>query len=287
MTNNKSRVLIVDDEKSNITVLWETLKTDYVVQVAKNGNQAIELATTFVPDLILLDIIMPDIDGYAVCKELKSKIETQQIPIIFITSKTDDEEEAEGLRLGAVDYIAKPFKSAIVRARVRTHLEMKAYQDQLENRVAERTRELEIKSKDLEETNIALNVLLNKKEGAQQAFQEKVLRDVQDLILPYLAKMKHDQRETSRDTYIDVIESNLNNFVESFAVKINSSFFNLTPMEIQIANLIREGRATKDIANLTKLAAKTVEWHRYNIRMKLGVKNQKVNLRTHLKSMQK
>lgn len=115
-------ILVVDDERFNLNVLSDLLRPEYTVVLAKNGRQALERAISQQPDLILLDIMMPEVNGYDVIRQLKNNNETKDIPIIFITALNDVEEEEKGLELGAVDYIAKPFHPAIVRARVKTHL---------------------------------------------------------------------------------------------------------------------------------------------------------------------
>ncbi|GHV42515.1 hypothetical protein FACS189490_11660 [Clostridia bacterium] len=126
MTNEreKRRILIVDDEVSNIAVLSEILRGEYAVSAVKNGQAAVKTALNDRPDLILLDILMPDIDGYEVIKELKSIETTSHIPVIFITGLSSVADEEKGLRLGAVDYITKPFNNLIVRARVGTHIKI-------------------------------------------------------------------------------------------------------------------------------------------------------------------
>ncbi len=131
-SNSKPIVLIVDDDPINIKVLNTMLKADYEIIVALNGVQAFErINNDLIPDLILLDITMPDMDGYEVCINLKSSMETNDIPVIFITAMSDEEDEKKGLELGAADYITKPFHSAIVMARINNHLKLKHYQDQL------------------------------------------------------------------------------------------------------------------------------------------------------------
>ncbi len=129
----RPRILIVDDERININMLNALLKTDYKIMVATNGEQAIKAASTGLPDLILLDILMPGIDGYEVCRRLKSNATTHNIPIIFITAMGDSENETMGFALGAVDYISKPFNSAVVKARVGVHLRLKRQNDLLES----------------------------------------------------------------------------------------------------------------------------------------------------------
>ena len=127
-------VLIVDDAKENINILAELLRPDYKIRAAINGEKALEIAfSENPPDLILLDVIMPGIDGYEVCKRLKANSQTKRIPIIFVTGKVNEEEEILGFNMGAVDYIKKPFNAVIVKARVSMHVELKQYRDYLEN----------------------------------------------------------------------------------------------------------------------------------------------------------
>ncbi len=132
MDPTRNRILIVDDEKVNISILVELLKEEYDTLVAKNGEQAIKRACSeHRPDLILLDVVMPDMDGYQVCRTLKKKPETLDIPIVFITAKDGETDEAEGLNCGAIDYITKPFSGPIIKARIRNHLELKRRGDLL------------------------------------------------------------------------------------------------------------------------------------------------------------
>lgn len=130
---NMQKILIVDDTSANIMALGQELKADYKVFIATTGEAALEKALSNPPDLILLDIMMPGMDGYEVCMNLKARHETRNIPVIFITAKTAEEEETRGLEVGAVDYITKPFRLPIVRARVKTHLELKRKSDILES----------------------------------------------------------------------------------------------------------------------------------------------------------
>ncbi len=128
----KPTVLVVDDKPLNIQVLAEALKEDYRVKIATSGEKALEIvAQDEQPDLIILDVMMPEMDGYEVCKRLKSDDSTRDIPVIFVTAKDDAADEEHGLELGAIDYISKPFNIAIVKARVKTHLSLKLKTDLL------------------------------------------------------------------------------------------------------------------------------------------------------------
>lgn len=125
-------VLVVDDDFINKEILAHGLKNDYNVITAGSGTEALKVAEEAKPDTILLDIIMPDMDGYQVCRQLKSSRRTQKIPIIFSTSKCSDEDEVLGLTMGASDYITKPFNMALVKARVRNQVLLKQKTDLLE-----------------------------------------------------------------------------------------------------------------------------------------------------------
>ena len=117
-------VLVVDDNKINIDILVDALHSDYEISVAMNGKSALQIVNTDLPDLILLDIMMPGMDGYEVCRRLKSEPKTSKIPIIFITSMSEVQNKTRGFDLGAVDYVTKPFEAAEVKARVKTHLSL-------------------------------------------------------------------------------------------------------------------------------------------------------------------
>ncbi|QTA78918.1 Two component system response regulator/histidine kinase [Desulfonema limicola] len=144
----KQYVLIVDDDPGNISLLTKLLEmSGYGTYSALNGKQAIKAASDKMPDLILLDVMMPGPDGYETCAELKANPKTKNIPIIFISGTGN---ERKGLQLGAVDYIRKPFSTAIIKARVQNHLELKQYRDYLENLVKARTLELEQANENLQ-----------------------------------------------------------------------------------------------------------------------------------------
>ncbi|MDP2893869.1 MAG: diguanylate cyclase [Sulfurimonas sp.] len=126
-------VLIVDDMAANIAILSDLLQSSYKIKIAKSGQRALEIAKSKEkPDLILLDIEMPQMSGYDVCKILKSSSETRNIPIIFVTAKNDTMDEEYGLNLGAIDYIKKPFHPAIIKIRVKNHMDLKLKSDKLE-----------------------------------------------------------------------------------------------------------------------------------------------------------
>lgn len=142
--DSKKTVLLVDDAPANIQVVHSILKDIYKIRIATNGPKALELAKVAPPpDLVLLDVMMPEMNGYEVCTRLKSDPETREIPVIFLTGQTEVEDETRGFDVGAVDYIHKPFSPAVVKARVQTHLVLRGIREQLAQQLLTIQKELE------------------------------------------------------------------------------------------------------------------------------------------------
>lgn len=155
----------------------------------------------------------------------------------------------------------------------------------VEEALRERELELELQTQKLEETNTALRVLLKAREEDKQKLEEKVLANVKELIIPYLKDLKNAGLDGRQKAYLEIVESNLNDIISPFLHQLSSKYLNLTPREIQVATLVKEGKATKEIAEMLHLSMNAVDFHRKNIRKKLGLKNKKANLRTHLLSL--
>ena len=153
-----------------------------------------------------------------------------------------------------------------------------------EKKLVKREKELNEKSRNLEEINTALKVLLERRENDKNEFGDNVVSNVKELISPYLERLKKGHLNPSQMNLLDILELNINNIVSPFVGKLSSKFINLTPMEIKVANLIKEAKTNKEIAELLLISLNTVLFHRYNIRSKLGIKNKKINLRTQLLS---
>lgn len=192
----------------------------------------------------------------------------------------------------------------------RTEKELEKYRDHLEELVTERTRELahanvklelevddrkraqkallkrekelQAQSQHLEEVNIALRVLLKQRDEDKQELGEAVLRNVQELVFPYLQSIINGRLSTQQRTLALIIETNLNNIITPFVDKLASGLAHLTPVEIRVASLVKEGKTNKEIAEILLVSKNTVLFHRHNIRTKLGLKNKKINLRSHL-----
>lgn len=142
--DQKKTLLLVDDTPSNIQIANSILKDIYKIRIATNGEKALELAKVApAPDLILLDVMMPGMDGYEVCTRLKAEAATRDIPVIFLTGQTEIENETRGFEAGAVDYIHKPFSPAVMKARVQTHLVLRGIREQLAAQLLAIQKELE------------------------------------------------------------------------------------------------------------------------------------------------
>ncbi|UAA37828.1 response regulator [Paraneptunicella aestuarii] len=141
-TEKQWRILVVDDEPNNLQLLRQLLKNQYHISLATSGHQALEVAEKVKPDLILLDIMMPGIDGYETCTQFKSNPETAAIPVIFVSAKSEVLDERRGFDVGAVDYITKPVSGPIVHARIATHLALYDQQRTFETLLLQRTKEL-------------------------------------------------------------------------------------------------------------------------------------------------
>jgi PAS domain S-box-containing protein len=156
---------------------------------------------------------------------------------------------------------------------------------QVEQQLRQREAELEIQASELEEVNTALRVLLKRREEDKTEVEEKTLSNVKELVLPYLERLRKSGLDAKQTAYANILESNLNDIISPFIHKLSSKYIGLTPTEIQIANLVKEGKTTKEIAEILNSSIRTVEFHRKNIRKKIGIVNRKANLRSHLLSM--
>ncbi len=156
---------------------------------------------------------------------------------------------------------------------------------QAEQALKKREKELEAKTRDLEEVNAALRVLLKKRDEDKTELEEKVLSNVTQVIGPYVEKLKKTELDERQKDYLSVLESNLGDIISPFSRAVSSRYLNLTPAELQVANLVKQGKTTKEIAELLNLSRETIGFHRRNIREKIGIKSKKVNLRTQLLSI--
>jgi PAS domain S-box-containing protein len=159
-------------------------------------------------------------------------------------------------------------------------------QKQTDQALREREKELEIKTSSLKEVNAALRVLLKRRDEDKEELEKKLLFNVKDLVVPFLERLKKSQLDPKQLSYIDILESNLNDIISPFSRTLSTKYLSLTPTEIQVANILKEGKTTKEIGELMALSPRTIETHRKNMRKKLGIEKKKGNLRSHLLTFQ-
>ena len=147
-----------------------------------------------------------------------------------------------------------------------------------------REKELQIKTRNLGEVNTALRVLLKKRDEDKTELEEKVLLNTKELVFPYVKKLKSSRLDSTQNLYLNIIESHLNDIISPFASKLSSKYFSLTPREIRIASLVKQGRTNKEVAEVLGSSHRTIAFHRENIRKKLGLNNKKINLEAFLLS---
>jgi len=297
--NRTGRIMVVDDEAVIVLRLQQRLTSMGfdVTGVAYSGEEAVETARDLRPDLILMDIMIPGkLDGIAAAKIVKAELD---IPVVFLTAHSEDKIIERAKQAEPYGYILKPFQDREIKATVEialykkdmeqrlkeSKIQLRKAHDKLEYRVKERTKELEVKTKSLEEITIAMEVLLKKRKKDKADVENNVLINVKGLIEPYIQKMKTTELNHRQETILSIIESNLNEIISPFTRKMTLKYLNLTPQEIKIANLIKHGNSSKKIADLLNISPRTVETHRKNIRSKIGLDGKKANLRSHLLSL--
>jgi len=290
------KLLVVEDEAVIGLQLEETLNSMgfEVVGRAGSGKEAVAMAKKLTPDLILMDIVMPGgMNGIQAAR----KIQTQAgIPVVFITGHSDEKWLKQAKTLEPFGYILKPFHDHQVKATVEIALQridlekklkesegaVRTERDRLEELIQERTEELKIRTSNLEDTNSALKAILRKREEDRNELEEKVLLNVKRMVQPYLEKLKNTKLDSTQETFLDIVDMSLKEIISPFSHTLSTKYVNLTPKEVQIANLIKQGRSTKEIAEIFDLSKRTIDAHRNHIRRKLGLKKRGGNLRTHL-----
>jgi len=300
-----TNILVVDDEASIRTLLSRILEKDghqcTAVSDVKEARTSMK-ETHF--DLLLCDIKMPGESGIDLIRSVKSKY--PDTAVVMVTVIDDQETAKTVLKMGIYGYIIKPFDEnqiliSVANALRRRELEQRErhYREDLERAVFERTEELtrsneQLKTKkaelhrqteELNELNSALSVLLKKREQDKDALEEKVMCNIKRVAVPYIEKLKQSRLTDEQITCLNILESNLNDIVSSFAKELSSKYLALSPTEIQVAVLIKEGKQTKEIADILNLSSHTIVSHRYKIRSKLGLKNKRVNLRAYLRTI--
>ena len=300
------RILIVDDEVI-ITSQLEALLTSVgysVVGVAFSSEEAVPMARETKPDLILMDIFMEEMSsGINAAQKIKDEL---NIPVIFISGYSEEELVSKAKQVEPLGYLLKPFQANQVTTSIEVALhkfkidrEFKEAHDSLEKQflerneelisayetIKERQQELEIRTLELEETNGVLKILIERREADKRELEEKVLANVKTLVDPYLRKLRENDLSPTQNIYLQILESNLADITAPFLRNLAMKYTGLTPKEVQVAVHVKDGKSTKQIAQIIDTTVRAVEFHRHSLRDKLNLRNKKANLRTFLMSL--
>ncbi len=278
-TMKSSDILIVDDNPDMIRLLGQLLTdSGHQVRAAKDSYRALEVARANPPELFLLDIEMPGMDGFDLCLELKSEESMQEVPVIFVSGHEQQEEKIRAFEVGGVDYICKPIHAGELLSRVNNHVELYRLRKELQVQVEEKTREVE-------ETLTALRVLMTQQQQDSKEAEKTILNNINNLVIPYAERLQKTPLNDNQRAMVEILIANLKQVADSLINNHDLLEMKLTPVEIQVANLIREGKQTKEIASLLNLSDLTISTHRKNIRRKLNIKDRKLSLNAYLSSL--
>jgi DNA-binding response OmpR family regulator/DNA-binding CsgD family transcriptional regulator len=267
-------LLVVDDDEENIRIFEDNLESDYKIMVAANGSQALELAVSMNPDLILLSTAMPGMDSYEVCARLRAISDTCDIPVIFVTDRGREMDAPEGPHLGTVDFITKPLRMPIVKARIQMALRLK---NEMEGRIR--------LTENLAGVNQALKAILDHRELEKKSIEHSMVVNLKRYVFPYLDMLDRLRIGHDLKSCVNIIRTNIEQLIAPVSKRLSSLYLDLTPTEIKVADLIRQNKRTKFIAEKLNASPSTVEKHRYKIRKKLNILNKKVNLAAYLNSL--
>ena len=302
-------ILLVDDEEIiRLTVGNNLREAGYDVEVAENGRQACAMLDKKTYDLVLTDLVMEGGDGLQVLKKAKSV--DLLCCVILMTGYGSMSSAILALRDGAVDYILKPFENDELLFRIsrcmqkrilqlelqKAEKELQKSHAALEKKVQDRTRslqfeikrnqetqlELEKKNHEITDRNTALRVLLEQQEKARRDLERTIMENLKKNLFPYLDLLQNKLKSRKEEMLVSIIKTNINEITSTFTQELPGAPLDFTPREVQIAELIRQGKSSKDIALVFNLAVGTVDFYRNNLRKKLGIRNRKISLRNYL-----
>jgi len=295
--NDSKKILFVDEQELlRLTVSSDLQDAGYTVETAEDGHQACAKLAENSYDLVLTDLVMEGMGGMQVLKAAKRRDPT--CGVVLLTGYGNMDSVIEALRSGADDYFLKPYqreellfrlarcleKGQLQRKLKKTEKKLKQSHAELEKKVQRRTRELQEKHQEISDANTSLRVLLEQQQVSKHEIEQTISKNLKENIFPYLDLLKEEIRDSRGVIYATIIEANIHKVTASFSKDLSSELLNLTPREIQVADLIRQGRTSKNIADLLNLSHGTVEFYRQNLRKKLGITGRKTNLRSYLLS---
>ena len=288
MEKRELHILILEDVTTDAELIKDELReagTVFTPSCVKDKVTYLKALDEFSPDIILSDYSLPSFDGMLALKLAGRKC--PDVPFIFVSGALGEETAIELLKQGATDYVLKSRLSRLGPAVSRALQEVKERKERkmAEEELKKREQALELKSRGLEEANTALKVLLQHREEDKAILEEQVLVNVRKLVLPYLENLKHLNLNENQAAQVKIAEENLKKIVSPFLRNLVSSYLELTPREIQVANLVKEGKTTKEMTEILNISATAVDFHRKNLRSKFGIKNKKTNLMAFLSSL--
>lgn len=300
-----SSVLIVDDEPSMRNLLAKTLENNgYRCVPAADAAEARRCLLREDFELILCDIRMPGESGLDLIRQVRGVY--PDTGVIIVTALDEPRQAQTASDMGVFGYLIKPFGPnqlliSVANALRLRELEMRerSYRQDLEKAVRERTEalsqtnqalhrreaDLVTRTRELEEANIALTVLLKKREKDKETLGEDLAANVHSAVGPFLQKLKGSRLDEEQQRNLRLLEQSFGEIVTPFIKDLSSAYLGLTPTEIQVATLIKQGKSTKDIAEILNLSINTVMSHRYKVRRKMGLLQSKTNLRSFLHSI--
>ena len=281
-------ILILEDVPTDAELIKDELREAGMIFTSKSVQDRaayFEALDEFCPDIILSDYSLPSFDGLSALKLAVGKC--PDVPFIFVSGALGEETAIDLLKQGATDYVLKSRLSRLGPAVTRALQEVRerAERKMAEEALKKREQALELISRSLEEANTALKVLLQHREEDKAILEEQVLANVRKLVLPYLENLKHLNLNENQAAQVKIIEENIKKIVSPFLRNLTSNYLDLTPREIQVANLVKEGKTTKEMTELLNISATAVDFHRKNLRSKFGIKNKKTNLMAFLSSL--
>jgi DNA-binding NarL/FixJ family response regulator len=286
--NKELRILILEDVPTDAELIQFELTeagTAFVPLCVADRASFLKALEEFSPDIILSDYSLPSFDGISALKIAVDKC--ADVPFVFVSGALGEETAIELLKQGATDYVLKSRLSRLAPAVTRALQEVEERNERkaAEEALKKREQALELKTRSLEEANTALKVLLQRREEDKADLEEQVLANVRKLILPYLENLKHLKLNENQMAQVEIVEQNIREIVSPFLRNLTSTYLDLTPREIQIANLVKEGKTTKEMTDILNISATAVDFHRKNLRAKFGIKNKKTNLMAFLSSL--
>jgi FixJ family two-component response regulator len=259
-------VLAVDDEQDICVALTKFLRSSgYSCESATDSTNALEVLKRDSFELVISDIRMADMDGLQLLREIL-KIDPG-IDTIMMTGYTGIYTYSDIIRAGAADFIAKPFQLPELKAKIER---------------IDRERKMK---RELQEMNIAIGVLLQRAKREKEELGAVVTSNIKELVLPYVEKLKNGHLASEYKTYVEILDTNLSDICAPFLNNLSPGHTHISPMEVQVANLIKVGKRNKEIASILGISLNTVTTYRYRLRTKLGLKQEKVNLRSFLSSI--